>query len=90
MFCPLDRTGKVETFSGGDKLPRMRGPRMGGNGAQSPTTSPAMNTSFNEVESSKTESDTCFETECTLVQRANNCGALTQSMIEKLEQNVQQ
>lgn len=40
ILDPLDRTGKVATFSGGAKLPRMSGPRMGGNGHQSPTTSP--------------------------------------------------
>jgi len=40
IFCPFDRTGNVETFSGGAKLPRIKGPRIGGNGHQSPTTSP--------------------------------------------------
>ena len=40
MFDPFDRTGKVETFSGGARFPRIKGPRMGGNGHQSPTTSP--------------------------------------------------
>ena len=40
MFCPFDLTGKVDTFSGGARFPRMRGPRIGGKGHQSPTTSP--------------------------------------------------
>ena len=40
MFDPFDRTGNVETFSGGARLPRIKGPRIGGNGHQSPTTSP--------------------------------------------------
>ena len=30
----------MESFSGGAKLPRTRGPKIGGNGHQSPTTSP--------------------------------------------------
>ena len=38
--APFDLTGKVDSFSGGAKLPRIRGPRIGGNGHQSPTTSP--------------------------------------------------
>ena len=40
MFCPLALTGNVATLSGGARLPRMRGPRIGGKGHQSPTTSP--------------------------------------------------
>ena len=38
--APFDLTGKVDNFSGGARLPRTRGPRIGGNGHQSPTTSP--------------------------------------------------
>ena len=41
MFWPLARTGNVATLSGGARLPRMRGPRIGGKGHQSPTTSPS-------------------------------------------------
>ena len=40
ILDPLDLTGKVETFSGGARLPKIIGPRIGGNGHQSPTTSP--------------------------------------------------
>ena len=42
IFCPLDLTGKVETFSGGARLPRIKGPKIGGKGHQSPTTSPSV------------------------------------------------
>jgi hypothetical protein len=40
IVCPFDRTGKVVTFSGGARFPKISGPRIGGNGHQSPTTSP--------------------------------------------------
>ena len=38
--APLDLTGNVDNFSGGARLPRTKGPKIGGNGHQSPTTSP--------------------------------------------------
>ena len=40
MLVPFARTGNVATFSGGARLPKMRGPRTGGKGHQSPTTEP--------------------------------------------------
>ena len=42
MFWPFALTGNVATLSGGARLPRIRGPRIGGKGHQSPTTSPVI------------------------------------------------
>ena len=76
MFWPLARTGNVATLSGGARLPRMRGPRIGGKGHQSPTTSPSkmadctvsilLNLNFLSNCCDRV-SITCLETESTLV-----------------------
>ena len=69
MFDPLALTGKVATFSGGARFPSTRGPRIGGKGHQSPTTSPAKVVKIVKENLCKyyNSNKTCLKAEGTLV-----------------------